>query len=372
MKHLFTRHGNFLLEPVRYILHCMSLLVFILLYEYFYRIMELPEITMFLLLCSTTFMITIFLTTLFHEMGHLVFGFLTNYRFGSIQLFHCLLFSKNNKLVFKVVQHQPVIAQCIMIPPLRSSYIPPFLLYNLGGLIFNFLQFIFSMLFLPVSTSIYLTFFLYHLCIQAISSIVYNVAPSKGFQTINDGKIVFSLIKDDPVKQAYYWHLRFQNDLQNGSAPGEQLNSPYFKEHPLLEMNLFTFDNQLIKYYGYLENRQFLQAKEALIPLFENAELLSKQQKNQLNAEYTFIQTTFAGEDENFELSNDLLRFLQATLQPFAYRILVIYYHLSGSKQQSQKYLAILQKIMVCPTLSSLVEMEYQLAVDWTTNTKNK
>ncbi len=239
IKYFIPKICNIFFKKIHHILYFFSLTIFVLLYRYYYILTQPEKISLFLLKCSVTYIITIFVTTLFHEMGHMIFGLLTNCKFCSMQFFSFTLFSSNNQLIFKKIRQNTINAQCIMIPPIKTSYIPPYLLYNLGGLFFNIIQVILSFAWLSLEITPYFTFILYHLFIHAVCSIALNLFSFSRYQPINDGKIILSLLKDDNTKQAYYWHLQFYKDLQNGVQPKSLLNSPYFKNCTPHRMNIF-------------------------------------------------------------------------------------------------------------------------------------
>lgn len=83
----------------------------------------------------------ILISVFIHEFGHLVFGLITKFRFLSFQFF--TLFIKKNKnkgLTIKRISFNGLAGQCLMAPPKTNK--KPFVLYNLGGIIFNFLFFL--------------------------------------------------------------------------------------------------------------------------------------------------------------------------------------------------------------------------------------
>lgn len=364
IKYLVTKLNNAYSKIIHFIVISISLLIFVLFYKYFYMIIQPIRIYPFILICSIIYFITLLITTLFHEFGHLVFGLLTKYEFSSIQIWNFILFSSNKHLIFKKLPNQFTNPQCIMIPPLMNSAIPPYLLYNLGGVFFNILQFLISLKLISLRFSPYPNFFQCHLCIHSIFAIVFNLLPVKGFGSFNDGKIILSLLKDDSTKKSYYWHLQFYRDLQNGIQPRILLSSPYLLDSKPTIGNIFDFDNQIVKYYGYLDERNFLMAKDILIPLYKNIDFLSEENKKLLNAEYIFIQIVLNSKENNLKISVELFQYLETARLPYTNRILVAYYTLSGKIEKSQKYYSILKEQLAQYPFIGLSTMEYQLSSD--------
>lgn len=326
-----------------------------------YFVLKPVNITLFVLTCSIIYLTSVVLTTMFHEIGHMVFGFLSGYQFFSIQLFGFKLSLSNNHFIFEKILKAPINAQCIMIPPINANAMPPYLLYNSGGILFSMLQIILCLVCLLSDLSPYINFIIYNLLIQAIFSIIFNLLPYKK-DTINDGRIIYSLFKNDNTKSAYYWHLHFYKELNNGVQPGVLLESPYLINLSLKTVNIFSFDNMIVKYYGYLDKRYFLSARDILVSMMENYNSFPEENQTHLFAEYSFMQIILNETYNQDEFSDKLIQYLKNTPLPFAYRILIAYFSKSGQPQQCHKYFSKLEKMLVKNPLSGLTIMEYELS----------
>lgn len=73
-----------------------------------------------------------------HELGHLVLGKASGYDFKSYRLFN-LMWQKENDGKTRFYRYSIVgtAGQCIMVPPDTENGEPPYVLYNLGGVLFN-------------------------------------------------------------------------------------------------------------------------------------------------------------------------------------------------------------------------------------------
>ncbi len=72
-----------------------------------------------------------------HEAGHLVFGWLTGYRFCSYRLGSLMLIRENGRLRLRRLHLAGTGGQCLMSPPEPENGRIPYVLYNLGGCIAN-------------------------------------------------------------------------------------------------------------------------------------------------------------------------------------------------------------------------------------------
>ena len=83
------------------------------------------------------FLLSYEIQLIIHESGHLLFGLLTGYSFSSFRIGTTMFLMEDGKLVRKKLQISGTGGQCLMVPPDTEK--PPFLLYNLGGVILNFI-----------------------------------------------------------------------------------------------------------------------------------------------------------------------------------------------------------------------------------------
>ena len=72
-----------------------------------------------------------------HEIGHLICGLISGYKFSSFRIMNFILIQKNGKLKIKRLTIAGTGGQCLMAPPDMKDEKIPILLYNLGGPIFN-------------------------------------------------------------------------------------------------------------------------------------------------------------------------------------------------------------------------------------------
>jgi len=73
-----------------------------------------------------------------HELGHLVFGLLSGYRFSSFRLFSLVWYKENGKVLFRRSRNKLALGQCLMLPPKHEKDFK-FVWHNLGGGLFNLL-----------------------------------------------------------------------------------------------------------------------------------------------------------------------------------------------------------------------------------------
>lgn len=81
--------------------------------------------------------ISIFLHIALHEGGHLLFGLLTGYKFGSFRLGSVMLVREQGRLRFRKFKLPGTGGQCLMVPPEPVNGRIPYAWYGMGGVIVN-------------------------------------------------------------------------------------------------------------------------------------------------------------------------------------------------------------------------------------------
>ena len=152
--------------------------------------------------------ISYFLQIIVHEVGHLIFGLLSGYRFSSFRVGKWMLLKKGGKLSFKQFSLAGTGGQCLMIPPETYEKKPPVAWLLLGGAIFNFINGVaFLLLAFFVDCSIWLSLFFGMSAFFAFLYALTNGIPMKTNLVSNDGATVLALCRDADAASDFCRHL---------------------------------------------------------------------------------------------------------------------------------------------------------------------
>ncbi|MDO5755228.1 MAG: hypothetical protein Q4P28_03245 [Tissierellia bacterium] len=153
-----------------------------------------------------------------HEFGHLIFGLLSGYRFGSIRVDSFLLYHIDGQWKTGQLEVPGTGGQCLLYPPIKKNH--PYLLYHLGGIILNF---IIGAIFLFVAKQIggRGSFFLLIGALVHFAFVIINGIPFKNIP--NDGNNI-RLLKKSP-------------DYQKMVDDGLKIQEEYFRGKRLKEMD---------------------------------------------------------------------------------------------------------------------------------------
>lgn len=149
------------------------------------------------------------LQVIIHEAGHLVFGLLTGYRFSSFRIGSMMWIKKEDKVHFQKMSLAGTVGQCIMTPPEWKDGRIPFVLYNVGGCLFNILSALICLVLGCVfkeSGSLKILFF-----IIAATGVIFglcNGIPMKLSMINNDGYNALNLVKDSKALHAFWIQMK--------------------------------------------------------------------------------------------------------------------------------------------------------------------
>lgn len=177
---------------------------------------------------STAFLILsyplVLISTVFHEFGHLLFGWMSGYKFVSFRVLDRVLMRDGAGLHFKRYNIPGTLGQCLMMPPDRPVAEIPMVWYMLGGVVMNLLLLLASALILwKVSFPVYLDMLLFCLLWMLLLVNAYlliaNGIPMQIRGVVNDAKNAILIRNNSQNKQSLVQILRVNSALQNGIMP---------------------------------------------------------------------------------------------------------------------------------------------------------
>lgn len=162
--------------------------------------------------------LAIFLQIMIHEIGHLLFGLLTGYRFSSFRVGSFMWIKEGSTIKFRRFSLAGTGGQCLLIPPEMKDNRYPYVLYNLGGSIVNILSaFLFVGLALICRNVSIVSTLLMMLAVIGIAFALLNGIPMRLGTVNNDGYNVISLRKNRAALRSFWIQMKANEQITAGA-----------------------------------------------------------------------------------------------------------------------------------------------------------
>ena len=211
------------------------------------------------------FFASFFVQIIIHEAGHLVFGAISGYRFVSFRILRLMLIRENGKLKVRRYHIPGTGGQALMMPP-EGVYSVPYVLYNLGGVLTNFIVSLGCLLLLFVCgiTSFFPVVILATLAASGLLIALTNGIPMEISGVPNDGKNILTL-KRDEYSRHVFWLMLQVNGLQSSGTRMRDMPEEWFalpqQPHYGRYMHMYA---ALLRAGWHMDRKELVQATECL------------------------------------------------------------------------------------------------------------
>lgn len=209
--------------------------------------------------------VMIFMQTVVHEVGHLVFGLLTGYGFSSFRIGSIMLIKQNGKLKIKRYKLAGTGGQCLMVPPaLDEKGNMPYVLYNLGGALMNIICGVITlMIYIAVPQGIF-GYILLCNTLMAFAIALTNGIPLKLGLVNNDGHNAISLGKDKNALHAFWQQLKI-NEANSQNIRLKDMPKEWFEVPNDADLtNSLTATIKVFNCSRLMDEHNFDEAKEEM------------------------------------------------------------------------------------------------------------
>lgn len=171
--------------------------------------------------------VALVLHIIIHELGHLIAGLLTGYRFLSLNLFGLLWVKQASQIRFRRLSTSGVGGQCLMSPPEMVNGKFPYIAYNLGGPLANLAAaLIFALLAWLVDADAIVRLGLGVLAFMGLVAALLNGIPLRE-NVANDGSNLVCLSRDPQARRSLWIQLK-ATELQADGLRLKQLPDDWF------------------------------------------------------------------------------------------------------------------------------------------------
>ena len=176
-------------------------------------VQDIPAIILSLVIMLIMFLVQ----TIIHELGHMICGLISGYKFSSFRVGNIILLKDNGKFKIKKYSLPGTGGQCIMIPTSEKGEDIPIILYNLGGALLNLITALLALLALVVfgGNAIVDAALKLFMVIGVLSALL-NGIPMSSNQLDNDGMNIITLKKSPEARKAFVNNFLIYEKLTEG------------------------------------------------------------------------------------------------------------------------------------------------------------
>ncbi len=243
----------------------------------------------------------ILLQIIIHEAGHLLFGRLSGYGFGSFRIFSWIWIREEGRLTCRRLSLAGTAGQCLMVPPeLKDGRMPVFL-YNMGGALLNLIAaalfFGLSLLFreLPVLSALLRMPTVVGLGVALLNGVPMRVGPVD-----NDGRNALALAKDTDAMRAFWVQMQVAAQTARGVRL-KDMPEAWFQLPPAETMQSgVTATLGVLAANRLMDQHRFQEADELMAQLLELDSLMGLH-RNMMLCDRIFLELIGAGRPEIVE-----------------------------------------------------------------------
>lgn len=240
-----------------------------------------------------------------HEAGHLVCGLISGYGFSSFRIWSFMLMRVDGRFSFHRHKLAGTAGQCLMTPPKGDDREAPVILYNLGGVIFNFLLSALCLGLYAAFPEIYmLSNILVITAVISFVTILGNGIPLALNGIANDGLNALFLSKDKAAKVAFLNQLRM-NEAQTRGVRLCEMPDEWFEVPEGVDKKNVAFSSIAV----FKVNREFdkldsLKSEKQIEELLASEWNIIGLHKNLLLCDLAFCRLINYGKDADVSILN--------------------------------------------------------------------
>ncbi len=256
-----------------------------------------------------------FVSIIIHELGHLVFGLMSGYKFLSFRIGNIMIMKTKKGMKIKRYSIQGTAGQCLLAAPKRFRKNTPVIAYNLGGGIFNIIFALVSGLlaFLVFSDNGVFTSSLFLFSVVNLFFAATNLIPMGNINPVpNDGSNINSIIKNKNDRYYFWLQLKVHEYMARGKRLSE-MPSEWFEYPSKEDLNSALSCAVVLNAYSrLLDEKNFEEAKNCIAYINQNSKNLPAYYRNILGVERVFISVILNEGNEYTEMlfNNDIKKFM--------------------------------------------------------------
>lgn len=319
-----------------------------------------------LILMLVGYALAIYLQLILHEVGHLIFGLLSGYKFVSFRVGSFTIYKKAGKIRIGSYKLVGTGGQCLMSPPDLVDGKIPYVLFNLGGTIVNVIVSLIAIVLMivcelhPVLKGVLIVF-----VTMGFFAALTNGIPLRLNGIDNDGYNAMSLGKNPDALRAFWLQLKVNEMLTEGKRLKDMPEEWFEKPSEEGMQNSMIAAIEAMRCNRLLDMQYIDEANQEIGNVVEGKNKMVGVQKILLQIDQVFCEILGEEREEIIEKfqEKELKSFMQAMKNyPSVIRTQYAYaFIVKQDAEESAKYKTLFEKIMKKHPYQGELESEREL-----------
>lgn len=247
-----------------------------------------------------------------HELGHLVCGLLSGYKFISFRIFNYTIIKIDGKLRIKKFAIAGTGGQCLLTPPDRPIDEIPTGWYNFGGILANIIVLVIALPFFLLDLNPFVAEALGVFIATDAIIILLNGIPLMANGVGNDGYNIKLLRKPGLSKQGIVNQLRANALIQNGMRPKDMPDELFFEPTDIDYRNALEVSIPLMYSSRLVDEMKYVDALKCIESLYKHKDEIMPLYVKEIACELAFLYLR-TGNLKNAEeiLDKDLRKYIE-------------------------------------------------------------
>ncbi|MDE6548055.1 MAG: hypothetical protein K2L22_03560 [Muribaculaceae bacterium] len=277
-----------------------------------YYSLDISEGLLVFLVAVAAMIVSFMILVPIHELGHLVCGLLTGYKFVSFRVFNYTILKENGRFKIKKFGVAGTGGQCLLTPPDLPLEQIPTGWYNFGGVLANIIMLLIALPFFFLDLNPFVAEALGIFIATDAIMILLNGIPMQAGGVGNDGYNIKLLKKNLLSKKGIINQLRANALIQNGVRPKDMpedlfINPEEIDYHNALEVSIpLMFSSRLI------DRKEYKEALEIIENLYSHKDEIMPLYVKEIACELAFLYMRTGNPDKaEAILDKDLMKYIQ-------------------------------------------------------------
>ncbi len=277
-----------------------------------YYSLDISEGIAVFLVAIGSFILSLAILIPIHELGHLVCGLLTGYKFVSFRIFNLTLLKENGKFRIKKFAIAGTGGQCLLTPPDLPLEKIPTGWYNFGGVLANIILLAIALPFFLLDLNPFVAEGLWIFILIDVVMILLNGIPMQAGGVGNDAYNMKLLKKNLLSKQGIVNQLRANALIQNGVRPKDMPEDLFSNPKDIEYKNALEVSIPLMFASRLIDQQKYEEALSEMEALYGHKDEIMPLYLKEIACELAFLYMRTGKIDEAKKLlDNDLRKYIE-------------------------------------------------------------